>query len=106
VEATKCRRLVGFWAKRGWVRDMSNFAYTKRKCVSNFFRKWGDFRFGGVHWFVSNVCWVSGIVARPNVNANALLVSRGDFKFGVGDEGVKGLVPPDEEPGVVDEFKG
>ena len=45
-------------------------------------------------------------MGRPNANTDAFLVSCGDFKFGVGDEGVKGLIPPDEEPGGVDEFKG
>jgi hypothetical protein len=49
---------------------------------------------------------VSGIVERPNANSNALLVSYGDLKFGVGYEGVKGLIPPDKKPGVVDKFKG
>jgi hypothetical protein len=34
------------------------------------------------------------------------LISYGDLKFGVSDKGVKGVVPPDEEPGVVDEFEG
>jgi hypothetical protein len=49
---------------------------------------------------------VSGIVERPNANTNALLVSCGDFKFRVSYEGVKGFVPMDEEPRVVDKFKG
>jgi hypothetical protein len=49
---------------------------------------------------------VLGIVGRPNLNADAFLVYCGDLKFGVGDEGVKGLVPPDKKPGIVDEFKG
>jgi hypothetical protein len=59
-----------------------------------------------MYGFVNNVWRVSGIMARPDVNANAFLVYCGDFKFRVGNEGVKGLVPPNEEPGVVDEFKG
>jgi hypothetical protein len=42
----------------------------------------------------------------PDANANALLVARRDFEFRVSDEGVEGFVPMDEEPGVVDEFKG
>jgi hypothetical protein len=49
---------------------------------------------------------VLGVVARPDVNANALLVYCRDFKLRVGYKGIKGLVPTDEEPGVVDEFKG
>jgi hypothetical protein len=106
MEATKRRWLVGFWVKRGWVRDMCYFAYAKREGIGDVFSEWGGFGFWGVYWFVCDVRWVSGIVGRPNANANALLVSCGDFKFGIGDEGVKGLVPMDEEPGVVNEFKG
>jgi hypothetical protein len=106
VDATKGRQLSGFWVKRSWIRDVSNFAYTKRKCVGDFFREWGGFGFRGVYWLVSDVWWVSGIVGRPNANANAFLVCCGDFKFRVGYESVKGLVPPDKKPGVVDEFEG
>jgi hypothetical protein len=106
VEAAKRGGLAGFWVKWGWIRDMGNFAYTKHKCVGDFCSKWGGFRFRGVYQFVSDVRWVSGIVERPNVNANALLVSCRDFKFGVSYEGVEGFIPLDEEPGVVDEFKG
>jgi hypothetical protein len=49
---------------------------------------------------------VSGIVGRPNANTDAFLVSCGDFEFGVSYEGVKGFVLTDEEPGIIDEFKG
>jgi hypothetical protein len=49
---------------------------------------------------------VSGVVERPDMNTNVLLVSHGDFKFGVGYEHVKGFVPTDEEPRVIDELKG
>jgi hypothetical protein len=106
VDASKRRGLVGFWVKWGWIRDMGNFAYPKCKCISDFFSEWGGFGFRGVYWFVSDVRWVSGIVGRPNVNANALLVSCRDFKFGIGYKGVEGLIPTNEEPGVVDELKG
>jgi hypothetical protein len=41
--------------KWGWVRDMSNFAYAKRKYVSDFFRELGGFGFRGVYRFVNNV---------------------------------------------------
>jgi hypothetical protein len=92
--------------KWGRIRDLGNFTYTERKCVRDFFRKWGSVRFRGMYWLVNDVRWMSGIVGRPNVNTNAFLVSCGDFKFGVGDEGVKGLVPTDEEPRVIDKFKG
>jgi hypothetical protein len=104
VNAAKRRRLTEFWVKWGWIRDMSNFAYAKRERVSDFCRKWGGVGFRGVCWFVNDVRWVSGIVGRPNMDADAFLVSCGDFKFGVGNEGVKGLVPPDKKPGVVDKF--
>jgi hypothetical protein len=106
VDASKRGGLAGFWVKWGRIRDMGNFAYTKHKCVGDFFSEWGGSGFGGMYWFVSDVRWVSGIVERPNANANALLVSRRDFKFGVGYEGVEGLVPTNEEPRVIDELKG
>jgi hypothetical protein len=92
--------------ERGWIRDVSNFTYSKRKCVGNFFSEWGGFGFRGVYWFVSDVRWMSGVVGRPNANTNALLVSSRDFKFRVSYESVEGFVPTDEEPRVVDEFKG
>jgi hypothetical protein len=81
VDAVKRRRLTWFWVKRGWIGDVSNFAYTKRKCVSDFCRKWDCAGFRGMYWFVDDVGWVSGIVGRPNVNTNAFLVSCGDLKF-------------------------
>jgi hypothetical protein len=49
---------------------------------------------------------MSGVVGWPNMNTNSFLVSGRDFKFGVCDKGVKTLVPPDEEPRVIDEFEG
>jgi hypothetical protein len=49
---------------------------------------------------------VSGVVGRPDTNANAFLVWCRDFKFRVGYKGIESLVPPDEEPRVVDKFKG
>jgi hypothetical protein len=79
VDVLKHRGLAGFWVKWGWIRDMGNFAYAKRKCVGDFLRKWGGFGFRGVYWFVSDVRWVSGIVEGPNANTDALLVSRRDF---------------------------
>jgi hypothetical protein len=106
VDATKCGGLTGFWLKRCWIGDVSNFAYAKCKCVSDFFGKWDVFGFGGVCQFVGNVRWVSGIVSWPNANANSLLVTCRDFEFGVSYEGVKSLIPTDEEPRVVDKFKG
>jgi hypothetical protein len=106
MDAMKHGGLMGFWLKRCRVGDVSNFAYSKRKCVGDFFGKRDGFGFGGVCWFMGNVRWVSGIVLWPNTNANSLLVPCRDFKFGVSYEGVKSLVPTDEEPRVVDEFKG
>jgi hypothetical protein len=49
---------------------------------------------------------VSGIVGRPNANTDAFLVSCRDFKFGVSYKGVEGFIPTDEEPRIIDEFKG
>jgi hypothetical protein len=42
----------------------------------------------------------------PNANTNTFLISSWDLKFRVSDKGVEGFVPPDQEPGVVDKFKG
>jgi hypothetical protein len=55
VNAAKRRWLTGLWVKRGRVRDTSNFAYAKRKCISDFFGEWGGVGFGGVYGFVSGV---------------------------------------------------
>jgi hypothetical protein len=55
VDAAKRRWLARFWIKWGWIRDTRNFAYTKRKGVSDFFRKLGGVRFRRVYWFVSDV---------------------------------------------------
>jgi hypothetical protein len=106
VDAVECGGLTWFWLEWGWIRDMSNLTYSKREGVSDFFRKWGGSWCGGVFRLVPNVGGVSGVVRWPNANANALLVAYQDFKFGVGNKGVKSFVPPDEEPGVVDEFEG
>jgi hypothetical protein len=73
-------------------------AYAKREGVGDFFCKWGGLGFRGVYWFVCDVGRVLGVVSWPNANTNSLLVTCGDFKFGVGYEGVEGLIPPDEEP--------
>jgi hypothetical protein len=88
------------------IRDVGNFTYPKRKCVGDFSSKWGCVGFRRVYWLVCNVRWVSGVVVWPNANTNSLLITCGDFEFGVSYEGVEGLVPTNEEPGVVDEFKG
>jgi hypothetical protein len=83
---------------------MSYFAYSKRKCIGDFFREQSGLGFGGVYWFGNNVRRVSGIVGRPNANTDTFLVSCGDLKFGVSYKGVEGFVPTDKEPRVVDEF--
>jgi hypothetical protein len=98
--------LARFWLEWGQIGDVSDFAYSKRKSVDNFFGEWGSFGFRGVYWFVCDVRGVSGVVGWPNSNTNSFLVTRGDFKFRVGDKGVKSFVPPDEEPGIIDEFEG
>ena len=55
VEAAKRRWLARFLLKWGWIRDMSDFAYTEHKCVGDFFNEWGGFGFRGVYWFVNDV---------------------------------------------------
>jgi hypothetical protein len=106
VDATKRRGLAGFWLERGWIGDVSNFAYTKRKCVSDFCGKLGGVGFRGVYWFICDIGGMSRVVGWPNTDTNSFLVSCRDLKFGVGNKGIEGVVPPDKEPGVVDEFKG
>jgi hypothetical protein len=106
VDAAKRRQLAGFWLEWGWIRDVGNVAYTKHERISDCFGKWGGFGFRGVVWFVYDVGWVSGIVGWPNANAYTFLITCGDFEFGVSNEGIKGFVPTDEEPRVIDEFKG
>jgi hypothetical protein len=106
VDTSKYRGSTRFWLEWGWIRDVRNFAYTKRKCVSDFFGEWGGFGFRGVYWFVCDVGWMSRIMVWPNVNANSLLVTCRDFEFGISYEGVESLVLTDEEPQVVDEFEG
>jgi hypothetical protein len=106
VETSERGGLARFWLEWSWIRDVRDFAYTKRKCVSDFFREWGSSGFRGVYWFVCDVGWMAGIVCWPNANANSLLVTGRDFEFGVSYEGVESLVPTDEEPRVVDEFEG
>jgi hypothetical protein len=106
VDVAECGRLTWFWLEWGWIRDMSNLTYSKREGVGNFFSKWGSFGFGGVYWHVFDVGWMSGVVGWPNLDTNSFLVYYRDLKFGVGDKGVEGVVPPDKEPGVVDKFEG
>jgi hypothetical protein len=106
MNATKRRGLTRFWLEWGRIRDVGNVAYSKCEGVGDFFGKWGDFGFRGVCGFVLNVGGVSGVMGWPNMNTNAFLITCGDLKFRVGDKGVKSFVPPDEEPGIVDEFKG
>jgi hypothetical protein len=106
VEVTKRGWLAWFGLEWGWIRDMGNLADSKRQGVGNFLGKRGGFGFRGVYWFVCNVGGVSGVMGWPSANTNLLLISCRDLKFGVGDEGVKGVVPPDKKPGVVDKLKG
>jgi hypothetical protein len=106
MNVTKHRGLTRFWLERGWIGDMSDFAYSKREGVGNFFGKWGSFRLRGVYRFVLDVGGMSGVAGWPNLNTNSFLVTHGDLKFRISDKGVKCIIPPDEEPGVIDEFKG
>jgi hypothetical protein len=80
---------MGFWLEWGRIRDVSDFAYSKRKGVSGFFGKWGNFGPRGVYWFVLDVGGMSGIMGWPNANTNSFLVAHGDLKFRVSDKGVE-----------------
>jgi hypothetical protein len=106
VNATKHRWLAGFWLEWGWVGDVSNLAYSKREGVSDFFEEWGSFRFRGVYRFILNIGGVSRVMGWPSVNTDMFLITHRDLKFRIGNKCVKGLILPDKEPGVVDEFKG
>jgi hypothetical protein len=55
VEASKRRGSMRFWLEWGWIRDVYNFAYTKRKCVGGFFGEWGGSECRGMFWFVYDV---------------------------------------------------
>jgi hypothetical protein len=85
---------------------VSNVTYSKREGVGDFFGKWGGFGLGGMCWFISDVGGMSGVMGWPNSNTNSFLVAHRDLKFRVSDKGIEGVIPPDEEPGVIDEFKG
>jgi hypothetical protein len=106
VNATKRRGLMRFWLDWGWIGDMSNVTYAKREGVGDFFGKWGAFRFRGVYRFVLDIGGVSGVMGWPNSNTNSFLVAHGDLKLRVSDKGIECVIPPDEEPRVVDEFEG
>jgi hypothetical protein len=108
VDASECQGLVGFWVEWGWVGDMRNLTYSKRESVSDFLGEWGGFWFWfrGVYRFVPSIGRVSRSVGWPSENTNLFLVPSRDLKFRVSDKGIKGFIPPDKEPGVVDEFKG
>jgi hypothetical protein len=90
----------------GWIGDVSNLTYSEREGVGDFFEKWGGFRFRGVYRFIPNVGGMSGVMSWPSANTDMFLITCRDLKFRVSDKGVKGFVPPDKEPRVVDEFKG
>jgi hypothetical protein len=106
VNAMECRGLARFGLERYWVRDVSNLTYSKHEGVSDSFVKEGSAGFRGVRRFSVDVWWVSRVVRWPNANTNTFLITSGDLKFGVGNKGIKSFIPPDEEPGVVDEFEG
>jgi hypothetical protein len=106
MDSMECGRLARFWLEWSWVGNVGNVTQSKREGVSDFFEEWGGVWVRGVYRLILDIGWVSGIVTWPSLNTNTFLVCCGDFKFGVGDEGVKGFVPPDEEPRVVDKFKG
>jgi hypothetical protein len=106
MDLAKRRGLVGFWLEWGQVRDMSNLAYSEREGISDLFRKRCGFRCRGVYRFIPDVRGMPGVMGWPNTNTDTLLIACRDLKFRVSDKGVEGFVPPDEEPGVIDKFKG
>jgi hypothetical protein len=106
VNVTKHRGLSRFWLEWGWIRDVHDFTYSKREGVGDLFGKWGGFGLRGVCRFVLDVGGMSGVVGWPNLNTNSFLVTCGDLKFRISDKGIEFVIPPDEEPGVVDESKG
>jgi hypothetical protein len=106
VDTAERRGLMGFWVEWGWIGDVSNLAYSEREGVCDFFSKRGGFSFGRVYKFVPNIRGMSGVVGWPSTNTNMFLITHRDLKFGVSDKGIKGVILPDEEPRVVDEFKG
>jgi hypothetical protein len=85
---------------------MHNLTYSLCEGVCDFFTKWGSFGFRGVDRLVTNIRGMPGVVGWPGLYTNMFLVTSRDLKFRVSDKCIKGLVPPDKEPGVVDEFEG
>jgi hypothetical protein len=106
VNVTEHGRLVRFWLEWGWIGDVGNLTYSKHEGVGDFFSKWGGSRFGGVYWVVCDVRGMSGIVGWPNLNTDSFLVAHRDLEFGVSDKRIKGVIPPDEKPRVIDKFEG
>jgi hypothetical protein len=62
MDVAECGGLAQFWLEWGWIRDMSNLAYSKCEGVGNFFSEWGGFGFGGVYWCVYDVGGMSGVM--------------------------------------------
>jgi hypothetical protein len=85
---------------------VGNLTDSKHEGVSDFFSKQGGSGFGGVYRFIPNIRGMSRVMGWPNAHTNTFLIAHGDLKFRVGNKGVEGVVPPDEEPRVVDKFKG
>jgi hypothetical protein len=81
MDAAERRGLVRFWMEWGWIRDVGNFAYSKREGISDFFGKWGGFWVRGVYGFVPNIRGMSGVVGWPCSNTNTFLITGGDLKF-------------------------
>jgi hypothetical protein len=106
MNAMKRRGLTRFWLEWGRIGDASNFTESKFESVSDFFGEWGSSGFRGVYRFILDVRGMLGVMGWPNLNANSFLVSSGDLKLGISDKGIECVIPPDEEPGVIDEFEG
>jgi hypothetical protein len=62
VNVTKRRGLTWFWVERGWIGDVSDFAYSKCEGVGDFFGKGDGFGFRGVCRFVLDIGGMSGVV--------------------------------------------
>jgi hypothetical protein len=106
VDAIEHRWLVGFRLEWSWIGDVSNLAYSKHKGISDFCEEWGSFGFGGVCRFVLNVRGVPRVMGWPNLDTYVCLIACRDLKFGIGNKCVKGFVPPDKEPRVINKLKG
>jgi hypothetical protein len=104
VDAMERGQLVRFWLEWSQIRDVNNLTYSEHEGVCDFCGERGSVRCRGVYNLVLDVGGVSRVVGWPSMNTDMFLINCRDFKFRIGNECVKGFVPLDKEPGVVDEF--